>query len=419
MGESGDHITHVGSGASARHLGRRALDHFRRPHVARIWLLAVCSRLVVFAIGLAAITAGTHTPSPVDVAEPVSPSEIGNLPYRWDAEWYVSIARDGYSWHADRRAEQQSIAFFPGYPLLMRAGGGVLGLVATTLQRPSLFGTDAARLLWGGVLVSIICFALALENVYALALLDSGSATVANRAVLLLACYPFALFLGVAYSESAALLGMTSMTLAWRRARFGRAAVWGVFAGLVRSNGWTLSGAFLLEWFVTRRHARALPRAAAAMGPVVGLALVCAFMYALTDNPLEWVAAQKAWVGEPGVLTFLTRRAASVMELGVVGHVRRDTVDAMAVACVAFMLALAVRFAVRRELLYAALIVGYLAPALAIDLPSLGRLTTVLFPAFIAVASMAGRVSGVVVAVIFATGQVWLAWLFFQWLPPF
>jgi hypothetical protein len=37
---------------------------------------------------------------------------------------------------------------------------------------------------------------------------------------------------------------------------------------------------------------------------------------------------------------------------------------------------------------YATLLVGYLAPARAIDLPAMGRLTTVLFPAFIALAPM-------------------------------
>src|SRR5260370_37231972 len=41
---------------------------------------------------------------------------------RWDARWYETIALHGYSF--SERA-QSSVAFFPLYPLLMRAFGGL------------------------------------------------------------------------------------------------------------------------------------------------------------------------------------------------------------------------------------------------------------------------------------------------------
>ena len=44
---------------------------------------------------------------------------------RFDAGWYRSIAEDGYYFRGDR--EQSSVAFFPVYPLVMRAFHSVFG----------------------------------------------------------------------------------------------------------------------------------------------------------------------------------------------------------------------------------------------------------------------------------------------------
>ncbi len=56
----------------------------------------------------------------------IAKGEIANLPARWDAGWYLGIARTGYEY--DRRARgQQNVVFFPAYPLLMRTAGIFLG----------------------------------------------------------------------------------------------------------------------------------------------------------------------------------------------------------------------------------------------------------------------------------------------------
>jgi hypothetical protein len=44
---------------------------------------------------------------------------------RWDAGWYLSIARSGYSYLGPER--ESSVAFFPGYPLAIRAAGVLIG----------------------------------------------------------------------------------------------------------------------------------------------------------------------------------------------------------------------------------------------------------------------------------------------------
>src|SRR5688572_21987441 len=64
----------------------------------------------------------------------------------WDSGWYFDIARRGYYWNPDG---QSSIAFFPLYPMLIRAGAWPFG------------GTD--RALWiSAIAVSAIAYFLAL-----------------------------------------------------------------------------------------------------------------------------------------------------------------------------------------------------------------------------------------------------------------
>ncbi len=65
---------------------------------------------------------------------------------RWDATWYRSIAESGYSY---RPGEMSSVAFFPGYPSLVRIVGVVTrdtylaGVIVTLVS-----GATAASLLW-------------------------------------------------------------------------------------------------------------------------------------------------------------------------------------------------------------------------------------------------------------------------------
>jgi len=80
---------------------------------------------------------------------------FGNLlaaPFaRWDSVWYMAIASGGYAHQPPRTA------FFPLYPLLMRGVGVVVG-------------SD----LIGGVVVSLVCFFVALVLLYRLVELELG-----------------------------------------------------------------------------------------------------------------------------------------------------------------------------------------------------------------------------------------------------
>jgi hypothetical protein len=399
-------------------LARAAIgSHLSSPGTRAAWRIALLSRGLILAAGALAVMtfASTHPAWAPRVAR----NAVLDLPARWDGMWYLSIARHGYQWNPEWREREQNIAFFPAYPALMRVSGDAITITAKVARDPSHFGGGNAPVLWGGVLVSIICFGLALRHVYALAMLDTADASTSRRALVLLASYPFSLFYGVAYSESLALLALSGAILAWRQEDRWRSARWGILTGLVRSNGWTVSLALIADWVIRPRGRRDLAGLGAALAPLAGAALYSGYIYYRTGNPLEWAVAQRAWVGYAGPLQFATRRWYEIRQNGLTSYLLTQPVDAATAASILLMAAIAIFLLFRRQWLYAALIVAYLAPALAIDLNATGRLTSVLFPAFIAIAVATGRTSGALVATLFAAGQILLAVRFFDWKTPF
>lgn len=399
-------------------IARHVKAAWRAPDIRRTWSIALVSRVSILAVGLAAVLTVGYTLRPLQFR--VSRSEVANLPARYDAGWYLTIARRGYDWRPELRGRQQNIAFFPVYPALMRVGGDAVTVVAKATRDPELFGGGNARVLWGGVLVSIMCFGLALRRVFRLAEVEQLDRQASARAVVLLAAYPFALFYSAPYSESAYLLASVSTVLAWSTGGLRAAGVWGILTGLVRSNGWTLSAALLVGLLAESRYRdRARGRLLVAVCPILGAALFSAYTWHATGDPFEWVRAQQGW-GRQVVLTgFLTRRLTTIRESGIIDYVLRDPVDATTCVALVWLLAMVAVLASRRRWLYVVLLVSYVAPALVIDLPATGRMTSVLFPAFIATAALIrGRLYATVV-VLSAVGQVFLAGRFFLWRPPY
>lgn len=390
----------------------------RAPMAGRLLMVIVVTRLGVLAVGLAASWA--H-PQVFDALPRISRHPVENLPARWDAFWYHEIARRGYRWSAEDRDRQQNVAFFPGYPLLMRTGGDIVAIPAKVLRAPRLFGGGEVRSMWGGVLASLACFTLATWRLFRLADLDSGDRRAAFRACVLLASYPFALFFSVPYSESLALLALISLTLAWRRTDLASGVLWGVVLGLCRSNGWTIAVALtadrLLGGSAVWKHRWAWVPVAAA--PLAGAAVYSAYLYSLTGHAYEWVTAQRAWGGDVQPTWFFVRRWVMAQETGFSAYIVQDPVDAVTGVAVVFMIGVAAWIAAKRQWLYAALMVGYIAPAIALDLPASGRMTSLLFPAFIVVGSSLRRWPFAVLVAIFAIGQAWLAWRFFSWSTPY
>jgi hypothetical protein len=162
---------------------------------------------------------------------------------RWDALWYMLIARDGYSMQDTR------IFAPPLYPWLMRLLGRAMG------------GSEAAYLLGGLIISNLACLAL-FVYLYRLVEMESNVA-LARRSVVYLALFPSAFYLLAAYSESLFMLCVVAAFYHARRGEWIRAGAWGFFAPLVRLPGVAiilpLAWEFVRQWWLARSTERAMP----------------------------------------------------------------------------------------------------------------------------------------------------------------
>ena len=139
---------------------------------------------------------------------------------RYDAGWYHGIASQGYVFGAGGR---NNLAFAPVYPMLMRAGGWVLG----GRQQDFYFA---------GIVVSWLAFAAAMVMLYRLALLDLERSP-ALRAVMYAAAFPFAYFFGMVYSESVFLLALVIAVYGLRTRHWAVAVIAGAVMTATRVTG--------------------------------------------------------------------------------------------------------------------------------------------------------------------------------------
>ncbi len=377
---------------------------------------ATITRALVFAAGLAAVWMIGYSLQPFQFR--VSHDELLNLPARFDAGWYLGLARHGYSWSDSLRERQQNVAFFPVFPLLMRAAGDLLTVPAKIFHAPDMIGGGDGRMIWGGAAVSFAAFILALRRLYVLSLALDGRADRASRGVWLLACYPFAYFFGQPYAESVFLLEAISAVALWRSDRTGAASAWGIAAGLTRSNGWTLAVPFLVDVLATRQH-RTVTRVLSSLAPLLGPALFSAYLLWLTGHPFAWVEAQTGWGSRVAPLDFVTARFAELGSHGLLGYLTANVGDAVTAGGVLLALGGSIYLLWRREWLLGTFAWAYLAPALLINLPATGRMTAVVFPTFLCLASALSGRAARVTSVAFMSLQCLLAARYFLWLGPY
>jgi hypothetical protein len=187
---------------------------------------------------------------------------------QWDSDWYLDIADDGY--------REESAAFFPLYPGLVRA----LGLV---------FGSH----LVAGVLLSLAAAGVGAWALHAIARQVAGDA-VARDSVLLLALYPTAFVFTSAYSEGLFLAFATTSFLAGLR---GRPWLAGLLAGLAvatRLTGLALVPA-LVALFWPRTRAQVTQLAPVVLLPCMGLASVALVFDRALGDALAFSHAQRFW----------------------------------------------------------------------------------------------------------------------------
>jgi hypothetical protein len=267
--------------------------------------------------------------------------------------------------------------------------------------------------------VSLTAFACAVPLLLRLARHLVGD-QIARESVWLLAAYPFAIYYSAAYSESVFLLTMCGAFLAAVERRSGRAALWGLAAGLTRPNGWLLAVPLALivfyrqPWPGTTREK--LSRAAVVMAPVAGMLLFTLYLYLQFGDGFAWVRGQAAW-GRVfrGLHLFAADRLLYLRDMGFVRYLLNEPFDAINTA--AALLALGSAFPIARRLgpAYGALVVVMILPPLLMGgATSIGRMTSILFPLFIWLAASLRDEHRIAVMIAFATLQGFAATLFFS-----
>ena len=133
---------------------------------------------------------------------------------RWDACWYAKIATFGYEPGSD------ATAFFPSFPLLVRA-------VAAPL------GGDVAL---AGMVVNLVMSIVGLAGLHRLVSRDLGI-RIADRTILYLSIFPAALFLYAPFTEALFLAATVWAFVGARERRWWLAAAAALLAGLTRTQG--------------------------------------------------------------------------------------------------------------------------------------------------------------------------------------
>ena len=187
----------------------------------------------------------------------------------WDVTLFRKVAQYGYDGYPAHYPDKDILAFFPGFPLVLKA---------FHLLVPSWTAA--------GLLVSFVAGAVAV--VY-LARLAEHEGVDGTWAVLLLVLSPYAVFLTVGYSESLFLACALPGWYAARRGRWEAASLLVAASCLVRISGLFLAIGLLVLWATTSRERHAIPWLAA---PFVALLGFMAYLQNLTGDWLAWQHAQ-------------------------------------------------------------------------------------------------------------------------------
>lgn len=235
-------------------------------------------------LGILAIAAAALLPGrePVDVPGwPAPDREPGwqnaiTTWERWDGLWYLRIADDGY------RDGDGSAAFFPGYPLLVRAMSFALG----------------GHPLAAGLVVSHLAFLAALLLVYGLTRDELGERA-ARRTVLLIAVFPTAVFFFAPYPEGMFLALAAGALWAARRGAWPVAGLAALGAAGTRQIGLALVPALAFEalrQWRARGGAHGVRALAWSVLPVAGTAAYLLFWEAASGDWLAPVHQQGNWL---------------------------------------------------------------------------------------------------------------------------
>ncbi|WP_202817615.1 mannosyltransferase family protein [Kribbella sp. ALI-6-A] len=240
------------------------------------WRVLYLYLLTRLAVGMTAYCALWLFPGNPETREP---AKFGTAFQRWDWYHFVAIARVGYfpgssgPW-TDKWDNRE--AFFPGFPLVLRA-------VHTVVPHWTL----------SGLLISFVSGGVAVVALARIGRAYRPGTSVDQDAVLFFLLSPCAIFLAVGYSEALFLAFALPAWLAARRHSWALAAILAAFATSVRITGLFLAVAVAVHFVVTvraHRRWRAVPWLAVPALPVIGY--FC-YLHAQTGDWMAWKHAQE------------------------------------------------------------------------------------------------------------------------------
>ncbi len=161
---------------------------------------------------------------------------------RWDAHYFLHISIYGYVY-------ENTLAFFPGYPVCVRVFAAPLQLIFNFLNVSSIH-------LISSIIVNVVTFVLSARILFFLSLKELRSEELARTTVILFCANPASIFFTAPYSE--ALFSCLSFCAMLSEDSF-HSSVFVALSALVRSNGIINLGFPLyheLKYFINDRHYR-------------------------------------------------------------------------------------------------------------------------------------------------------------------
>ena len=210
-----------------------------------------------------------------------------------DSAWLMNIAINGYEKEPFNTSTQHTWAYFPLYPLLLRACGRVTGEFPLT-----------------GMALSSSFFFLALIFLHKTIGEFGYEAKVADRAVFYLAAFPTSYFFSLAQTESLFLLLTVGTFYAAKRQRWWLAGVCGALASATRLAGIFLLLPLVLLYWQDHRHRIKADAGGLILAPL-GLAAFMVYLKFITGNAMAFADIQVTWGHSAGffwrpLLTYLS-----------------------------------------------------------------------------------------------------------------
>jgi Gpi18-like mannosyltransferase len=378
------------------------LWHEHRGMLADAALAFAVSRIIFYSVALIAIltipeySGDAYTPRDSET-HPLIDASI-----RWDAGWYITIARDGYAWTGEG---EESVAFFPLFPMLLKA---------------MLFVIPDSLFYLFAVLLNHAIFFVALLPVWLYAY-RFGGRPVAQRTLLFLCLFPTAFFFNAVYTEALFLLVSAVALLALHKNQFLTAGAAGFLTSLTRPTGVLLAFPFLIQLW--RERSDNLWNSAFRGWPIVlvpaGLAAYMIYLWAAFGRPLGFLEVQEAW----GHVQMLPTTAIIDSFRYLLATETRDVFWVMgAVNTFLTLWALIMAFVIVRSdslgssFAFAAILMPLVAGVESMPVVSMARYVLILFPLFIPLAIWARNwsIQSLILAAFLPTHVMLLA-LFVRW----